>query len=511
MHKLYAPNGYGAVDPLEANDYGHGSDYLGNNEPQSVSSTQYSDGSDFQNYYVPLKDCKNDAFPSNEAIVKADLRRAMKTTSDAMMFWLGFYKNPVVASSASIASQDCSSTSNGERKAICRPSAHPVLSSKRNSSYADMRLSMVSNFSAAYNTVNISLALTLMKAVHPPLHPSEISLCSSALIAGMIIGQLAGGLLGDWLGRHMAMSVVMTLQVASAFWSAWVGLLDVGLGVYHMLAVCRFLLGLGCGGVYPLAATLTAEASSQHENKGKLVALVFSLQGVGYLCVSLTAYALVWIFGDKSDLAWRLLLGFGCVPGLLLIMIRTFFRSSASRKEPMNDSESGGAETTSIDTKQSDSDKSRAHKLVRLPPEYLFQQIKNEPNLLYKILGTAGCWLLFDILFYGNTLFQPIVFAAAFGESETVLAIVRDSTLISLIGLPGYFVSVYMVGLQSPKMIQLQGFFVMALLYAIIGLKFSDLAMNRFALMTMYGLTFFFSNYGPNTTVSNLVVHHFQV
>ena len=92
-----------------------------------------------------------------------------------------------------------------------------------------------------------------------------------------------------------------------------------------------------------------------------------------------------------------------------------------------------------------------------------------------------------------------------------MLAVVRDSVVVALIALPGYFVSVYMVGKQTPKQIQLQGFLIMGLLYAIIGVKFSWLSSNRLVLVLMYGLTFFFSNYGPNTTVSVLqILHHYN-
>jgi len=58
-------------------------------------------------------------------------------------------------------------------------------------------------------------------------------------------GQLAGGTLGDLLGRHRA-------------------------------------LGVGYGGVYPLSATLTAEALSPVE-RSKAIALAFCFQGVEYL------------------------------------------------------------------------------------------------------------------------------------------------------------------------------------------------------------------------------------
>jgi PHS family inorganic phosphate transporter-like MFS transporter len=485
MHKLYTPNGYGSVE--------------------SPAPTINHDDTDGSSYYVPLKcDCHDD-YHNPSSYLQIKMQHALRKSCDFVLHSLGFCTNPVVASSPQAVyrkEQHAPSAVVSNDTITQQPLVNQDKNNKRNSSHADMRLSMVSNFSAAYNTINISLALALMKSTHPPRHSADVSLCSSALIAGMILGQLIGGFLGDWLGRHVAMSVVMALQVTAAFWSGWVGLDDYRENyywdIYHVLAVCRFLLGVGCGGVYPLAATLTAESSSQERDRGKLVALTFSMQGVGYLAVSLTAYVMVAILGEESDLAWRLLLAFGSLPGLGLIVIRVFTRRKSNAKQSTNNC--GGE-----DNAQSSANQTTA-KQVRLQPKSLFEQVRNEPNLLYKITGTAGCWLMFDILFYGNTLFQPIVFAAAFGKSETILAIVRDSTLIALMALPGYFTSVYMIGIQTPRRIQLQGFLMMALLYAIIGVRFDGLGVNRLALMTLYGLTFFFSNYGPNTTVRTIIV-----
>ena len=46
----------------------------------------------------------------------------------------------------------------------------------------------------------------------------------------------------------------------------------------------------------------------------------------------------------------------------------------------------------------------------------------------------------------------------------------------------------------------LQGFGAMAILYAIIGLNWSYLRDDPTILVILYGMTFFFANYGPNTT-----------
>lgn len=132
----------------------------------------------------------------------------------------------------------------------------------------------------------------------------------------------------------------------------------------------------------------------------------------------------------------------------------------------------------------------------------IMEAIKRERSLTKKLLGTAGCWFLFDVLFYGNTLFQPLVLHSVFGSQESLLNTARDSTIMALLALPGYFISIACVGRQSPRFIQMQGFVCMSALYFAVGNNFELLSKNRTMLIILYGLTFFFSDYGPNTTVS---------
>ena len=85
----------------------------------------------------------------------------------------------------------------------------------------------------------------------------------------------------------------------------------------------------------------------------------------------------------------------------------------------------------------------------------LWESITNEPNLCRKFAGTAGTWFLFDVLFYGNTLFEPLVLEAAFGSHgdndgySLLQTTVRDSLMISLLSLPGYFVTVAVIGKRT--------------------------------------------------------------
>ena len=420
---------------------------------------------------------------------------------------------------------------------------------RRNTAAADLQLSMLSNFSTAYNVICISLALQMMKHVgdvvvltdnvaattttteisllYHHMTSADTSMCSSALIAGMILGQLTLGTLGDVLGRHVAMSIVMILQIIASFGSSFsMSVPYYNLSIFHILALWRFLLGLGCGGVYPLSATLTTESSNNNsrstpQDRAKCVALTFSFQGFGYMIVPVVAYSIVQIFGESSDYGWRILLGLGSVPGIILTIgrqtssIQQRQQRNQQRKDNISLSPAIADHPTSInvlidaetpyrnkDDKVPQQLPSKNNSLShRTVPISILDAILYERQLIRKLIGTAGCWLLFDILFYGNVLFQPVVLNAAFGSTnETISKMCYHAFLLAIMALPGYYISIFAVGRQSPRYIQIQGFFVMGLLYLTIGTLFDLLSHHSVALLIIYGLTFFFSNYGPNTT-----------
>ena len=117
----------------------------------------------------------------------------------------------------------------------------------------------------------------------------------------------------------------------------------------------------------------------------------------------------------------------------------------------------------------------------------LVHSLRQEPGLGRKVLGTAGTWFLFDVVFYGNTLFQPIVVEAAFGNSTTsssardmLIQTARNSGILSSIALPGYAVAGLLMGrttcgciVQTPRLVMLQGFAAMSILYTTIGVNWN--------------------------------------
>ena len=169
------------------------------------------------------------------------------------------------------------------------------------------------------------------------------------------------GYVGDWLGRSKAMALTMSLTVLGALFSSF-NLQDI-FGVvsnpYGYMTFCRLILGVGVGGVYPLAATVAAESTVDATRRGREVSAVFSTQGLGFIMAPLMVLILTYInpgtdhcktpycqmgkfknstdclaghFTDGcdavtcnalsqgcNDLNWRLCLLIGALPGILIM------------------------------------------------------------------------------------------------------------------------------------------------------------------------------------------------
>ncbi|KAL3936204.1 MAG: hypothetical protein SGBAC_008420 [Bacillariaceae sp.] len=387
---------------------------------------------------------------------------------------------------------------------------------------------MLSNFSTSYNVVNISLVLPILESLHSASEEAVAS-TGSSLLAGMMLGQVVGGVLGDtFLGALGALRLVMALQIVASIGSACI---DVNNSEFYVdLATWRFILGIGAGGVYPLAAVLSAERgkdqqSDRHGSDEEVsakqihrVVLTFSTQGLGFVAVPILA-VILFLCTDDLNFIWRFMLGFGCAPGLLLMLLQCkMYRQHHRNHEPVPLSEDMEGETSNDEeldldvTTAQDSIAEESVEDVTQEP-HGWAALLHEPGLGKKLVGTAGTWFLFDIVFYGNTIFQPIVMEAAFGTDsdgksafEGLSSTARQSLMLTSIALPGYFFAAMVIGkktlcvTQTPRYVMMQGFAAMAILYAAIGMNWSYLRHYPTVLISLYGMTFFFANYGPNTT-----------
>ncbi|CAM9493408.1 unnamed protein product [Scytosiphon promiscuus] len=386
-------------------------------------------------------------------------------------------------------------------------------------------IASLANLAISYNVVNVGLALKMMGTIYPSESSADESLVSSAAILGMMAGQLIFGALGDFLGRQLALCCTLLVCFAGAAGSAFLTFEDHGFGgdIFRQLLCWRVLLGIGAGGVYPLAATL-ARASrvslpvcgggevgdGDGDTGSTAVALMFSMQGVGYLAAHATGFALLSALPETSPLAWRLLLGLGAVLPLVLVVVLILAFARARRYRLVRSALTGLGDEGVQDAMGAGEGERRGSYLGSEggagegsnggSPARFCLSVRNRRRLLMKLVGTAGSWFLFDVTFYGNQLYEDDVLEAVFGSAETLKDEASQDSIVALVALPGYLVAVALIGKMGPRRVQVQGFLIMAVLFGVIGLSFGLLQRHTAILMLLYSLTFFFSNFGPNST-----------
>lgn len=331
-----------------------------------------------------------------------------------------------------------------------------------------------------YNLAVINYALMMLERSYPDSSPALRSTVDSCSLIGAIVGQLTFGYVGAVVGRKKGMIFTLLLSILGAASSA---LLPWGSdSVYHTLAACRFVLGVGVGGVYPLSAASAVESThSQNELKtSKIVAAVFSFQGIGQLLAPLMAYIMI-LFKVQRSIGWRLLLLIGAFPGLFVL------RRAFDVKEDL----SLLSTTPPIEPKRLNAKGSHRHPL--------WAKLRDCPSLRQRLFGACASWFFFDVTFYGNIIFTPIILRDTYGMDKHHFAdVALCSLIVAAIALPGNLLAVYVVGRTSFKSIQILGFGMMALLFLALGVFYTQLLDCRGLLLGMYALTFFFSNFGPN-------------
>ena len=175
---------------------------------------------------------------------------------------------------------------------------------------------------------------------------------------------------------------------------------------YTFLLVCRIVLGIGIGGDYPVSATIMSEYSGK-KSRGKMVGLVFAMQGAGLIVGPLIASILL-ASGLSDNLAWRMLLGLGAIPGLAVFYLRRQIHETprfamaggahdeaAGRHRARHRRQARGAGPAAESTRGTRRASPRASRLLQ------------NRRMLIWLIGTAGAWMLLDFCYYGNTISQP--------------------------------------------------------------------------------------------------------
>ncbi|MEM0149503.1 MAG: MFS transporter [Candidatus Micrarchaeaceae archaeon] len=330
-----------------------------------------------------------------------------------------------------------------------------------------MLIAGMSFFTDAYDLFVIGVAiLLLIPAFH--LDALQTGLLVSSALFGAVIGPVIFGLAGDKFGRKNTFWITVIILIAGAIGSA----LSVN---YIMLFFWRFVLGVGIGGDYPISSTIVAEYSNR-KDRGKLISSTFAMQGFGIIAGVIIALTLFFA-RVPGDLIWRLLLGIGAVPVASILYYRMKFEETQWFK---NSKKSARISTDGMATS--------------MPGKVFFKK-------RWKVLaGTTISWFINDVTYYGTTIFTPYL-VGLLGFSGLLAATKTSAIVLVLFAVPGYWIAVSLIDKEGRKPIQYIGFLVTGIAFLILAIAGRYiLALSSVLFFFIYGLTFLFTNYGPNTT-----------
>lgn len=157
------------------------------------------------------------------------------------------------------------------------------------------------------------------------LTPAGTGMVASAITFGAIVGAFLGGYFTDRIGRYRVFMADMLFFVVAAIACALAP-------NEYVLAGARFVMGLGVGIDLPVAMAFLAEFSKL-QGKGNKAARVAMWCPTWYaaICVSYLLVLLCYSALPESHggLLWRIILGFGAVPALIIIAVRSRYMSES--------------------------------------------------------------------------------------------------------------------------------------------------------------------------------------
>lgn len=386
-------------------------------------------------------------------------------------------------------------------------------------------------FTDAYDLFCISLVTKLLGRIYytvpgspkpGSLPPNVAAAVNGVALCGTLAGQLFFGWLGDKLGRKRVYGITLMLMVGCSICSG----LSFGsspTSVMSTLCFFRFWLGFGIGGDYPLSATIMAEYSNR-KTRGAFIAAVFAMQGFGILAGGTVAIIVSAIFRAQhpaqpysvdptgsipaaADYVWRIILMFGALPAVLTYYWRTKMPETPRYTALVAKNAAKACEDMS---KVLNVEIKEQHVVVQRKKFGLWSKEFMRRHGKH-LLGTATCWFLLDIAYYSQNLFQKDIFSAvgwlpsakSMSALDELFKIARAQTLIALCGtVPGYWVTVFLIDRMGRFAIQLIGFFFMTVFMFLLAIPYQHWTRpeNNVWFIVIYSLTFFFANFGPNST-----------
>jgi len=342
-------------------------------------------------------------------------------------------------------------------------------------------------FTDAYDLFVISTVAVLVKSQWH-LSTTQTSWVAGSTILAAFIGALVFGRIADVFGRKSVYAAVAVIMIVGALASAFAT-------GFWWLVIARFVLGLGIGGDYPVSAVLMSEYANR-DDRGRLVGLVFSMQALGLIVGPLVGLLLL-ASGVDHDLTWRLMLGIGAVPAASVVYLRVKMPESPRFQERVQGEAARAASQLALFSEGVVTARTgtRAKGFERIG----LGRFLTDRRTLMLLLGTAGSWFLFDYAYYGNTLSLPAILKDVAPHASLITKLAWTLGIFMVFAVPGYVLAFTKMDRIGHRRLQLIGFGVMAAAFVALG-AIPVLTTVVAPFLLIFGLSYFFIEFGPNTT-----------
>ncbi len=342
-------------------------------------------------------------------------------------------------------------------------------------------------FTDAYDLFIIGIASALI-AKDWQLGSGRLALLTSTMLAAAFVGAFVFGRFADVVGRKRVYWLVAAIMIVGSLGSAVAP-------SYWVLIGFRFLLGFGVGGDYPVSAVLMSEYANR-EDRGKLVGMVFSTQALGLIVGPVIALMLLGA-GISDNAAWRVMLGMGALPAALVVYLRGRMPESPRyRLHVQGRADRAASETSDFTGVRVDARATRASAAGRRLGVRAFLTSR---RYLILLAGTAGTWFLLDYAYYGNTISTPQILSLISPHASTMTKIAVQLAIFVVAAVPGYLLGIARMDRIGHRRLQLIGFAMMGLCFAVIALV-PGLTSMVVPFLLVYGVSYFFTEFGPNMT-----------
>ncbi|KAI5068444.1 hypothetical protein GOP47_0017201 [Adiantum capillus-veneris] len=389
-------------------------------------------------------------------------------------------------------------------------------------------------FTDAYDLFCISTVTKLLGRIYyydqastkpGSLPPNVSAAVNGVALCGTLAGQLFFGWLGDKLGRKKVYGATLMLMVICSIASG-LSFGSTPKSVMTTLCFFRFWLGFGIGGDYPLSATIMSEYANKR-TRGAFIAAVFAMQGTGILAGAAVSIIVSAAFNNayhrpafkadyigstppQADFVWRLVFILGAIPALLTYYWRMKMPETARYTALVEgNAKQAALDMTKVMSVELQAEQDKVDRLKATDSYGLFSMGFMRRHGLH-LLGTCSTWFLLDIAFYSQNLFQKDVLTAVgwlpkaedMSALEEVYRISRAQALIALCStVPGYWFTVAFIDRIGRFAIQLMGFFMMTAFMFGLSIPYYSLRdTHTTTFVVLYAFTFFFANFGPNST-----------